>query len=563
MAQDKHTIYIDIDDEITAIIDKVTNAPGKIVALVLPKRATVLQSIVNMKLLKKSALSSKKSLVLITSEAGLMPLAGAVGLHVAKSLQSKPMIPLAPDHGDSDDAVISEDSDEPAIDPMTSVGVLAAGIDDDGTETIELDEADDADTAATPTDKSAKKSKFSVPNFERFRTSFFLAIVVVILLVVGWVFAAIVLPKANVVIKTDTSTTVSNISFTADTALKDLDVSKALVPAVQKEIKKTDTEKTTATGKKDTGAPSTGTITIKNCEDSNTRSVAAGTVFSAGGKNYTSNEAISLPAGTFSGGGSNCTTTSVSVGVTAADRGTSYNQDAGTYTSSSSALSGNFRISGSAMTGGTSNVVTVVNQDDIDAAVTKMAGRLDNAAKKELGTQLQTDELKALDETLIISPPVITSTPAVGAEATEVTITKVSTYTIVGVKQDYINELIKEDVGKKIDITKQGILDNGLTSATFRLTNRKSPTEALISMQTLVVAGPKLNAESIKNEIIGKKRGDAIKLISSKPGVKDVTISYSPFWVYSTPKAAKKITVTIDKPAVKKPAATSTSSTAP
>ena len=563
MAQDKHTIYIDIDDEITAIIDKVTNAPGKIVALVLPKRATVLQSIVNMKLLKKSALSSKKSLVLITSEAGLMPLAGAVGLHVAKSLQSKPMIPLAPDNGDSDDAVISEDSDEPAIDPMTSVGVLAAGIDDDGTETIELDEADDADTAATPTDKSAKKSKFSVPNFERFRTSFFLAIVVVILLVVGWVFAAIVLPKANVVIKTDTSTTVSNISFTADTALKDLDVSKALVPAVQKEIKKTDTEKTTATGKKDTGAPSTGTITIKNCEDSNTRSVAAGTVFSAGGKNYTSNEAISLPAGTFSGGGSNCTTTSVSVGVTAADRGTSYNQDAGTYTSSSSALSGNFRISGSAMTGGTSNVVTVVNQDDIDAAVTKMAGRLDNAAKKELGTQLQTDELKALDETLIISPPVITSTPAVGAEATEVTITKVSTYTIVGVKQDYINELIKEDVGKKIDITKQGILDNGLTSATFRLTNRKSPTEALISMQTLVVAGPKLNAESIKNEIIGKKRGDAIKLISSKPGVKDVTISYSPFWVYSTPKAAKKITVTIDKPAVKKPAATSTSSTAP
>ena len=81
---EKHTIYIDIDDEITAVIDKVKTAPGKIVALVLPKRATVLQSIINMKLLKKSALANKKSIVLITSEAGLLPLAGAVGLHVAK-----------------------------------------------------------------------------------------------------------------------------------------------------------------------------------------------------------------------------------------------------------------------------------------------------------------------------------------------------------------------------------------------------------------------------------------------------------------------------------------------
>jgi len=69
----KHTIYVDVDDEITAIIDKVKSAPDKIVALVLPKRATVLQSIVNMKLLKKSATASKKSLVLITSEAGLLP----------------------------------------------------------------------------------------------------------------------------------------------------------------------------------------------------------------------------------------------------------------------------------------------------------------------------------------------------------------------------------------------------------------------------------------------------------------------------------------------------------
>ena len=81
----KDTIYIDVDDEITGIIDKVRSSKHKIVALVLPKRSTVFQSIVNMKLLKRKADSADKNLVLITSETSLLPLAGAVGLHGGKS----------------------------------------------------------------------------------------------------------------------------------------------------------------------------------------------------------------------------------------------------------------------------------------------------------------------------------------------------------------------------------------------------------------------------------------------------------------------------------------------
>ncbi|MFL6594983.1 MAG: hypothetical protein ACJ8HQ_06025, partial [Chthoniobacterales bacterium] len=71
---EKDTIYIDIDDEITGIIDKLKASQSKVVALVLPKRAAVFQSIVNMKLLKRAADSNKKNLVLITAEAGLLPL---------------------------------------------------------------------------------------------------------------------------------------------------------------------------------------------------------------------------------------------------------------------------------------------------------------------------------------------------------------------------------------------------------------------------------------------------------------------------------------------------------
>ena len=101
-AAGKDTIYIDVDDEITTIIDKLRSSPGKIVALVLPKRATVFQSIVNMKLLKRTADNAKKHVVLVTSEAALMPLAGTVGLYVAETPQSKPEIPPVPGVDDRD-----------------------------------------------------------------------------------------------------------------------------------------------------------------------------------------------------------------------------------------------------------------------------------------------------------------------------------------------------------------------------------------------------------------------------------------------------------------------------
>lgn len=553
----KHTVYIDIDDEITAIIEKVKAAPDKIVALVLPKRATVLQSIVNMKLLKKSALSAKKSLVLITSEAGLLPLAGVVGLHVAKTLQSKPEIPLMPNRDDSADSDITEAlDDEPVVDKSMPVGVLAAAAanaEDDDTETIELGDDEDEVIVDESPDGTTKKlgNGFKVPNFDRFRLSFFLAILAVILLVGGWILAAIILPKASVIIETNTTSTATDINFTANTAVKDLDLEKSLVPAVQKEVKKTDTEKATPTGKKDNGTKATGTMTVYNCTD-NDVNVPADTNFTSASLSYASDNTVSVPSSDFfsaANGGGCKKNHSATVPVTAISGGAGYNQEAGhIYTSNfSSTLTG----TGTAMAGGTSNIVTIVAQADIDAAVAKMKGRLDAAATTELANALQTDGLKGLDETKIISAPTITASAAVGAESSgEITVTSITTYDILGVKADFLNQLIKKDISKKVDISKEGILDNGLGAAQIHKVASKSPTEAQMNVRTIVITGPTLDATAIKEQIRGKKKGEAEHLISAKPGVKNVEITYKPFWVFSTPKAAKKITVTIKKPVV-------------
>lgn len=60
-----------------------------------------------------------------------------------------------------------------------------------------------------------------------------------------------------------------------------------------------------------------------------------------------------------------------------------------------------------------------------------------------------------------------------------------------------------------------------------------------------MVAGPTLDTNAIREAVRGKKRGEIEQYVGNLPGVDDVVVEYSPFWVYSTPKAAKKITVTI------------------
>ena len=184
----KDVIYVDVDDEITSITDKIISAKATLVALVLPKRCPVLQSSVNMKILQRTTGDAGKNVVLITSEASLLPLAGAAGLYVAKTLQSKPVVPKAPAVEEAI-ATIDEAEDAPAIDPTKSIGELAgvaavSSVISEDEKPIELGD-DPADKEELGKPKKAKKDKKNkkllVPNFDKFRTRLFLIIGGVIL----------------------------------------------------------------------------------------------------------------------------------------------------------------------------------------------------------------------------------------------------------------------------------------------------------------------------------------------------------------------------------------------
>ena len=106
----KDVIYVDIEDDITSVIEKVKTAKTPIVALVPPKRIGVLQSVVNLKLLKRAAATAKKRVVLITNDQALIGLAAGVAMPVAKNLQSRPELPsMTAAKIDEDDVINGEE----------------------------------------------------------------------------------------------------------------------------------------------------------------------------------------------------------------------------------------------------------------------------------------------------------------------------------------------------------------------------------------------------------------------------------------------------------------------
>jgi hypothetical protein len=62
------TLYIDIDEEITSIVDRVRKAQVNEIIVVVPKRALLIQSLVNLKLLKKEANRRKKRMMIVTQD---------------------------------------------------------------------------------------------------------------------------------------------------------------------------------------------------------------------------------------------------------------------------------------------------------------------------------------------------------------------------------------------------------------------------------------------------------------------------------------------------------------
>lgn len=551
----KDVIYIDVEDDITAVIGKIKASSEKIVALVPPKHVGLLQSAVNLRLLDRMAGNSHKRLVIITNNQALIALSAVAGIPVAKNLQSKPEIaPIAALEIDDGEDVI-DGSSLPIGDLQKTADLPVKGLNSTKKGSLNSDiDTLDIDNAAVATGVArvggaklaGRDSKVKIPNFGSFRKRLFIGIAAFVLLVGFIVWANVFAPAAKVIITARTTAASVNSVVTLGDVVA-TDVPKASIQSLSKQIKKDATIQFDATGTSTVGDKATGQIVFKNCEVPTPQTIAAGTIITAGGLNYATQSAVTVPAGV--GGFTGCTSAGVSdpVSIAASDIGTNYNVASNTTFSvaghSNSSAAYLRAVASTNIAGGTSRQITIVSADDVTKATASLAQQSSDDIKNQLKAQFTGGEV-IIDDSFVITPATPVSVPAVGAEATaKATLTSSTTYTITAVTKPNIELFLKDSIAKQLSSTKnQRMYDDGIS--TVRLTAfTKSGTTNTITIVGTGQIGPDINQDALKQQVKGKIVGDVQAIVQATDGVSNVDVRFSYPWVTKVPNDVNKITI--------------------
>lgn len=538
----KDVIYIDVEDDITAIIGKIKAAEHKIVALVPPKRIGAIQSAVNLKLVHRVAEQADKRLVIISNNAALMALAGSAGIPVSKNLQSKPELAEIPALDVDDEDVIdgadlpvgehvatAEKSVDDALSPAVGAAAVAAT---EGT-------AKNTPVRSKAPLAAAAANKVKVPNFDTFRKKLFLIGVAVFLFVGLLVWALVFAPSARVIITARTT----DAALSSKIALGDsltTDLKAGSIKSLTKSLKKDVSIPFTATGKKDVGEKASGTITYTNA-DFDSVTIPAGTTLTSAnsGLRYVTASSVTVPKGSCSNV-FNCKPGTASGSVVAAESGTKYNSDSGSL--SGAGVSATFA---GATSGGTTREVTVVSQEDVDKVSGDVAtADASEAAKKELVAQFGA-EYVILDATFKADKGEVKPSPAVDAEATDGkgTLSGTVSYSLTAVAKSEANKYLDSYFAQQIDgRSNQKIYSNGIKDVSF--TNVGATEKGFsANIATNGKIGPKIDEKALKEYAKGKRYGEIQTYIQQVDGVDSVDVKFAPFWVSKAPNDINKIKI--------------------
>ena len=575
----KDVVYIEPEDDITDIIARIKNAKQKLVALVPPKKIGVLRSAVNTKLIAKAARQSEKVAVIVTTDQSLIKLAAAAGLPVAKTLQSRPKLPSEI----IEDETVTDDSKEQTInesdfDDDQASGVATAG---GATGTLRTDAERHPTSAAGPAarnkadqdissddlEKDEKKSGSkkdknkdgNIPVFEKYRKWIIIGASAFVVIVVFLVWAIVFAPAAtiSVAIRTTANNFSENVSFVTKVGTENVQEGKFLLE--QKKVEKSNSIEFTATGQKDIGEKATGALLVAAYLNADAEGIPLriidGTKFTYGNLSYTvtAGASVSYPesdkecenynSDKFSREG--CLRTA-KVTVQADNSGADYNigvHDSGWSTNADTSMTKSYKIyNPSAFAGGTTNMVTVVSEEDFNKAKEKLENTSKEDGKSELKNQFGED-MVIIDSSLEVNTSDPKSTPAVGEEVKSGVTPKIeatTTYTLYAVDKTALETFIKDKAGQNLPSDQRIYAVDKPFFENFTKSDKGDYTAKLKSSTQI---GPKVTEEDVLEKSKGKKVGEVQSLLKSINGVSSVNIRTSFFWVNKVPSDPNKITI--------------------
>lgn len=552
-------IFLDVDEEIVSVIDRLKAVEEGEVSLVVPKESGLLQSVVNLKLLKREAGKLKKTLSIVTSNKVGRTLAENVGLSVVGGKEVAPKKDLEGEEvelktADSEEeGVLIEYREEPkaaANEEETPVTFKKGALKDKNSEDDEISIKEEApvdpENKATP-EESEKEVK-DLPKFakksggKRFKLNGFM--VAVFLAFIGlFIFGYIYIPRATITVKILAQSKAFETDITVDKNEPDSKLDRGLLAGDFIELTKDYQKKFQATGKKEVGTKASGTITVSNKFDSNNQVLVQGTRFSTGSLIFKTKEQVTVPGATVAGGSLIAGT--INVSVEAENPGAQYNIQGSHF--SIPAFSGTpkdgliYGDSAQAMSGGESKEVTIVTQSDFNQAKESYSKDAKEDARKALKDKLKKD-YSLPEESTEIAIESVTSNPKVGDEATDFTITVKINAKGIAFKENDFKAAYKAKVQDEAGTSREVVEDGFDKKKTTYKADLKGGTIA-IAVSSKVYLGDSLDKKRVFAEISGQTEKKSLEYLTKLENVEEANIKFSPSFLKRIPRLEKHVII--------------------
>jgi len=545
-------IYLEPDEEITSVVDKIKNAKAASLGLAVPRGATILQSVVNLRLIMREATALSKQIAIVTTDKIGRNLAAQVGLTVYSSVkEEKPVFTPPPPEHDNQEVIEIDDApkqDEPIPDDLRVHHFQ------DTRPVIHwkpqhkpVFEPQVASAESSPKIRfESNKGPVAVKERREFdpKTKKLIWPIAGVLLVLAGISFYLLFPRAKAQVFMNSEDLNKTVVLTVTNQVQSASINQNIFPGELIEAFAENTEKFSTTGKKNLGGKATGTISFYNGLDSNAHKFSAGTKLLSNSKTFILKSTVTVPGATVQS--LKVVPGTISAEVEAENAGEDYNIKAGKFvivgltTSQQAAL---YAESTKDLSGGFTREVQVVSQEDYDKAKDKLIKALDVTIGKDL--QTKADNKKILEKAIVTGEPEIISSSGVDQEANEfemkVRMRKQAMVFDFTSFTAFLTEILEKQVPSDKMVAIPSEADYGLivdkTSYDTKEMNLTANVQAKISSR--------IDAEKIKTAIIGKSQAAAEDFIKSQDGVSKTVFEFRPAWLKRIPSISRNVTVEI------------------
>lgn len=534
-------LYLEPDEEITSVIDKIKQSKAHRIGLVVPREATLLQSVVNLRLLVKEATNLGKEIALITADKIGRNLASKVGLVVYESVKNQQPIYQPPPPVPSREEVIEiDDTQKETPKEIRPKGVQVHHFQ----EKKEMPRPRPISWQPSPKGTPLERKATRQIDWSKSRKIIWPMLAIVLILILIGLF--LILPKVGVGLKVQAESFQKNIdsqiSGNEPTSLENKTFSGQLI-----DLNREKEEKFPTTGKKNLGGKATGTLTLYNYWDSSTQSINAGAKFSSSSKTFVAKTSVSIPGTSIRGG--NIVPGTANVEIEAENPGEEYNVKAGRFTIVGMPSDQQEKIYGQSskdLSGGFSKEVQVVSQADYDQAKTKITQELNEELKKEL--QDKSAGLEILENTLQIDIVEETTSAKVDSEAQEFSLKIKERLREIVFQRMAFDDFILSILEKQIPSTQMITLGPNDTISP-QIKEKKYDT-GLLTFDVKISAkiSTRIDTEKVKDNLLGKSRQDAENYLNNLEGLNGFEIIYFPSWwpVKRMPNYKRNLNLSLD-----------------